>query len=111
MPSMKTLASFKDFHSAHCVKPKRIQGIGPLYKASGVVCWWVVLVGRVAKYGNIGIFGGLSLSSLCEAEEDTSFGALYKAMGVVCWWVLWVRRAAKYVNIGGKHYFCGNHDL
>ena len=41
-------------------------------------------MGRAAKYGNIGIFGGLSLSSLCEAKEDTGFGALYKAMGVVC---------------------------
>ena len=81
---MKTLASFEDFHSAHSVKLERIQGLGPLYKDLGVVCWWVVSVGRAAKYGNIGIFGELSLSSLCEDEEDTGFGALYKAMGVVC---------------------------
>ena len=71
-----------------------------LYKASCVVCWWAPWVRISAKNGYIGIFGGISFSSVCEAEEDTWFCTLYKALGVVCWWVLCVGRVFKYGNIG-----------
>ena len=35
----------------------------------------------LAHYGNIGIFGGLSSNSLCEAEEDIGVGRIVQSSG------------------------------
>jgi hypothetical protein len=66
-------------------------GVGAGDKASTDRCWWVLRVRRAAKYGDIGIFGGVAGRGMCEAEEHTGVGAGDKASSVRCWWVLRVR--------------------
>ena len=72
-------------------------------EAEHICCCWYVQIpichggSNLAHYGNIRNFGGLSSSSLCEAEEDIGVGRIVQCSGCCMFHrVLWVRRAAKY---------------
>ena len=72
-------------------------------EAEHICCCWYVQIpiyhsgSNLAHYGNIGNFGGLSSSSLCESEEDIGVGRIVQRSGCCMFHrVLWVRRVAKY---------------
>jgi hypothetical protein len=71
LPSMESLVSLEHLPADGCVKLKNIRGWRRQQSLDPDHCIWVLRVTRAAKYGNIGIFGGVAGRRICEAEEHT----------------------------------------